>query len=191
MSWNDFLKDKTLKFPKDSHSIFSASNYHWLNYSIDKMMEIYANKSAKEIGTQMHLLASMLIEQKQPLPDVKKTFNMYVNDAIAFGLVPEKQLYYSEEFRGTADSIGIMGDVLRIHDLKTGKIKASIKQLEIYAALFCLDYGCKPSDFSKIELRIYQNNEIIYGYPETDTIVPIMDKMVTIDKLIRKMKESN
>lgn len=187
---DSFLKDNRLKFPKDSHSIFPASNYHWLNYSIDKMMDIYARKTATEIGAKMHSMAAMLIEMKQPLPDVSKTINMYVNDAILFNMVPEKQLKFSEEFRGTCDACSVdENNVLRIHDLKTGNVKASIHQLEIYAALFCLDFGCSPGDFSKIELRIYQNNDIICGEPGADIILPIMDKMITVDKLIRRMKD--
>lgn len=190
MNWNDFLKDKRLKFPKDSHGIFSASNYHWINYSMDKMIEIYtARVRAAELGTKLHELAAMLIEMKQPLPDVPKTFNMYVNDAIRYEMVPEKQLYFSDEFRGTADAIGIDDRVLRIHDLKNGITKASLHQLEIYAALFCLDYGCSPSDFEQIELRIYQNNEILVGEPGVDVIIPIMDKMITFDKMKRKLGE--
>lgn len=192
MNYNTFLKDGKIKFPKDSHSIFPASNYHWLNYSVDKMLEIYNKQTGKELGTKMHAIAAQLIEIKQPLPKVKKTFNMYVNDAILLDMTPEKQLYYSEYFRGTADAITVDQDeILRIHDLKTGKTKASIHQLEIYAALFCLDFGCKPSDLRKIELRIYQSNDIIYGYPEVDDILPIMDKIITVNDIIMRMEESS
>lgn len=191
MNWNYFLKDNKLKFPKDSHSIFPASSYHWLNYSLDKMIAVYQKKTAQELGTKLHSLAAMLIENKQPLPNVQKTLNMYVNDAILYSMVPEKQLYYSEEFRGTADAVTVDNGILRIHDLKTGTTKASIHQLEIYAALFCLDCGCTPGDFDKIELRIYQNNEIIVGTPDVDVIVPIIDKIITVDKLIRDLEVAN
>lgn len=193
MSYDSFFKDKHLRFPKDSHAIFSASNYHWLNYDIEKMLEIYAKKvTAREFGTKMHNLAAMCIELQQPLPDIESTLNMYVNDAISFGMTPEKQLYFSEEFHGTADSITVDPEnVLRIHDLKTGASRTSLKQLEIYAALFCLDFGCRPDDFSGIELRIYQNNDICGETVGVDEIIPIMDKMITIDKIIRKLKGSN
>lgn len=191
MNWNSFLKDDRLKFPKDSHSIFPASSYHWLNYPLEKMLLVYQKKTSQEMGVRLHTLAAMLIENKQPLPDVKKTLNMYVNDAIQFGMIPEKQLYYSEEFRGTADAITVDNGILRIHDLKTGATKASIHQLEIYAALFCLDFGCIPGDFDSIELRIYQNNEIIVGTPDTDVIAPIIDKIITVDKLIRSLEVAN
>lgn len=155
------------------------------------MLQIKA-ESATDIGTKMHHLACELISMKQLLPDVPKTFNMYVNDAILLNMVPEKQLYFSDDFKGTADAIVVdPDDVLRIHDLKTGITKASLHQLEIYAALFCLDFGCVPNDFSDIELRIYQNNEIVTGHPGVDIIVPIMDKMVTFDKIARKMGEND
>lgn len=193
MNYDQFFKDKKLKFPKDSHSIFAASNYHWLNYDIEKMLDIYAKKvTAREIGTKMHNLAAMLIELRQPLPDVESTLNMYVNDAISFGMTPEKQLYFSEEFRGTADAITVDSEnVLRVHDFKSGVIRASLKQLRIYAALFCLDFGCRPDDFKDINLRIYQNNDIVEESVGVNEIVPIMDKMITVDKIIRKVRMSN
>lgn len=191
MNWNAFLKDSRLRFPKDSHGLFSASNYHWLNYPIEKMLQIKA-ESATEIGTKLHHMAYTLIDMKQPLPDVKKTINMYVNDAIMLNMVPEKQLYFSDDFKGTADAIVVdPDDVLRIHDLKTGVTRASLHQLEIYAALFCLDFGCVPGDFSRIELRIYQNNEIVVGEPDVDVILPIMDKMITFDKMVRKTGDNS
>lgn len=187
---DDFLKDERQKFPKDSHAIFAPSNYHWINYDIDKMIAIWsARYTAAQIGTELHDLAARCIKLKQPLPDVEKTLNMYVNDSILFNMYPEKQLYYSDDFKGTADAIVVdPHNVLRIHDLKTGVTKASLHQLEIYAALFCLDAGCSPCDFVKIELRIYQNNDILVGEPPSDVILPIMDKIVTVDKLISKLR---
>jgi hypothetical protein len=104
-------------------------------------------------------------------------------------LRPEEQLYYSQLFFGTADAIGVYDNVLHIHDLKTGKTQASMHQLEIYAAFFFLEYDLLPKDFKAVELRIYQNNEMIVEHPETDTIVPIMDKIVTVDAIIKKLEE--
>lgn len=188
MNWDAFLKDDRLKFPRDSHSLFPASNYHWLNYSVEKMLEVYAKKTATEMGTKMHNVAAQLIEIKQPLPDINKTLNMYVNDCIFHNLIPEKQLYYSEYFRGTADALGVdSDDVLRVFDLKTGQVKASLHQLEIYVAYFCLDFGCLPTDLKDIVIRIYQNDDIVESHPGPDIIVPIMDKVVTVDSIIRKM----
>ena len=97
-------------------------------------------------------------------------------------------LFYSENCFGTADTIVFRNGTLRIHDLKTGVVPAHMEQLEIYAALFCLEYKVKPGDI-EMELRIYQNNEILYHNPTAEDIVPIMDKIITFDKVIRKIKE--
>ena len=113
---------------------------------------------------------------------------MYVNDAIGFKMIPEQILYYSENCFGTADAIMFRDRFLRIHDLKTGVIPAHMEQLKIYAALFCLEYKVKPSEID-MELRLYQNNEILYDEPTAEDIVPIMDKIITFDKVIRKIKE--
>ena len=112
---------------------------------------------------------------------------MYVNDAIGFKMKPEQVLYYSDNCFGTADAIMFRNNLLRIHDLKTGVTRAHMEQLEIYAALFCLEYNKKPSDID-MELRIYQNNEIIVHNPTVEDILPIMDKIITFDKLIDRMK---
>ena len=58
----------------------------------------------------------------------------------------------------------------------------------IYAALFCLEYDVKPSEI-KMELRIYQNNEVLIHNPTAEDIVPIMDKIITFDKVIARIKE--
>ena len=97
-------------------------------------------------------------------------------------------MFYSERFFGTADAIGFNGKVLRIHDLKTGKIPAKMEQLLVYAALFCLEYGIKPGEIS-YELRIYQNDEIIAIEPTAEDILPIMDQIVHLDKLLTKLDE--
>ena len=63
-----------------------------------------------------------------------------------------------------------------------------MEQLEIYAALFCLEYKIKPGEI-KIELRIYQNDDILVHYPTAEDIVPIMDKIVHSDKLLNSLDE--
>ena len=40
-----------------------------------------------------------------------------------------------------------------------------------------------------MELRIYQNNEILYHNPMAEDIAPIMDRIITFDKVIKKSKE--
>ena len=113
---------------------------------------------------------------------------MHVNDAIGYRMTPEQVLYYSENCFGTADAIKFSKDFLRIHDLKTGDIPAHMQQLEIYTALFCLEYGIKPGDIG-IELRIYQNNEILKEVPTPEIILPIMDKIKSFDKIIVTVKK--
>ena len=110
---------------------------------------------------------------------------MYVNDAIGFRMQPEQVLFYSSYCFGCADAISFKRDQLRIHDLKTGKGITHMEQLEIYAALFCLEYDVTVSDI-EIELRIYQNNKVRIHNPDVTEILPIMDKIVTSSRLIEE-----
>lgn len=170
------------------HAFLGPSKYHWLNYSEEKMADSYLNFLAAQRGTELHAFAAQCIRLGQKLPKSQKTLNMYVNDAIGFRMTPEQPLFYSENCFGTADAVSFRKDILRIHDYKSGAIPAHIEQLEIYAALFCLEYKIKPADI-EMELRIYQNNQILYENPTAETIVPIMDKIITFDKVINKIKE--
>lgn len=169
------------------HAFLGASQYHWINYTEDKLAERYSNFLATLKGTELHEFAATCIKLKQKLPRSQKTLNMYVNDAIGYRMQPEQILYYSDNCFGTADSISFKDNFLRIHDLKTGVIPASIKQLLIYAALFCLEYKIKPGSI-QIELRIYQNDNVIIHQPEADEILPIIDKIIAFDKRINKIK---
>lgn len=170
-----------------THAFLSASSYHWVNYTPEKLEERYRTHLATLKGTILHEFAAQCITLKQKLPDVPKTLNMYVNDAIGFGLEPEKVLYYSENAFGTADAISFKNNVLRIHDLKTGVTPASMIQLMVYAAYFCLEYNKKPSDI-KIVLRLYQNDNFEEYEPTVEDIVPIMDVIKTSDKIINQIK---
>lgn len=170
------------------HALLSPSGYHWLNYSEDKLVEIYTNLKAKEKGTELHETAAKLISLGIKLPAEEKTLNMYVNDAIGYKMMPELPLYYSEYCFGTADALIFRKGTLRIHDLKTGKTEAHMQQLHIYAALFCLEYDVKPSDI-EVETRIYQYNKILVDNPSVDIIIPIMDKIVTFDKILKSLQE--
>ena len=169
------------------HAFLGASKYHWVNYDNDKIAESYLKHQATLKGTILHDFAAQCIQLGQKLPKSQKTLNMYVNDAIGFKMQPEQVLYYSDNCFGTADAIIFRNNLLRIHDLKTGVTKAHMEQLEIYAALFCLEYNKKPGEID-MELRIYQNNEIVVHHPTADDILPIMDKIMTFDKIIEKLK---
>lgn len=169
------------------HAILSASKYHWVNYDIDRLRQVYHNFQAAQYGTELHDLASRLIKNRVRLPRNKQTLNLYVNDAIGYRMTPEQPLFYSQNWFGTADAISCHDGILRIHDLKTGELEAKMTQLEIYAALYCLEYGEKPNKLD-IELRIYQNNEVLIHKPEPADIQVIMNKGVAFDKEIEKMK---
>lgn len=169
------------------HAFLGASKYHWINYDQQKLADSYANFLAVQRGTELHDFAATCIKLKQKLPKSQKTLNMYVNDAIGFNMIPEQVLYYSDNCFGTADSIQYKNNMLRIHDLKTGQIPAHMEQLEIYAALFFLEYGLKPAE-TEMELRIYQSDNIVIFNPTVEDIVPIMDKIITFDKIINDVK---
>ena len=171
-----------------AHAFLSASNYHWLNYDEEKLDLRYRRHLAVQRGTDLHNLASELIRLKVKLPRSSKTLNAYVNDAIGYGMSPEQVLYYSDNCFGTADTISFKNNILRIHDLKTGETPASIKQLMVYAALFCLEYRIRPGDI-QIELRLYQSDEVEVANPTVEEIAPIMDKIIAFDKLINKIKQ--
>lgn len=181
----NFNKHSTLE---GQHAFLGASKYHWINYSEDKVAESYSRFLATQKGTQLHEFAAQCIRLGQKLPKSKKTLNAYVNDAIGFKMTPEQILFYSDNCFGTADAIAFRGDLLRIHDLKTGAIPAHMEQLEVYAALFCLEYKVKPADI-RIELRLYQSDDILVGNPTVEDIAPIMDKIITFDRIINKIKE--
>lgn len=192
MIWNSHYKD----VPKGAHAFLGASQHSWLNYDEEKLITVYKNRLAVVRGTKLHDLAKNMIEMGVRPRRTKQTFNMYVDDCISGGFTPEQVLYFSPNSFGTADAIRFKErqGLLTIHDLKTGVTPASLHQLEVYAALFCLEYGpilnFKPSDI-QIELAIYQNNDILCGLPEAKDIVPIMDKIIRFDEIINSIEEDS
>ena len=171
------------------HAPFSASQSSWLRYDDDKAIEVYLNKQAAVVGTKLHEWAKNTIDLGIKQLRSKKPLYAYVNDAIGFKMSTEVVLYYSNRFFGTADAISFRDGMLRIHDLKTGKsgkIEDHIEQLEVYAALFCLEYKVKPGDIN-IELRVYKNDEVLYHNPTAEDILPIMDKIIHLNKLLEKI----
>lgn len=170
-----------------SHAFLGASKYHWINYDDEKLVSVYRNHLATLKGTELHDFAAQCIKLGQRLPKSQKTLNMYVNDAIGFKMQPEQILYYSDFCFGTADAISFRDNFLRIHDLKTGVTPAHMEQLLIYAALFCLEYKVKPHEI-KMELRLYQNDEVLICEPTVEDVLPIMDRIVSSDKLLKKIR---
>lgn len=195
---------------RGKHAMLAPSQPYWLEYTDDKLYQKYLSNYAQSMGTLLHELAETLIKNSIKLKKTDKTvvlvhllengipraaidldriynnFVTYVNDAIGFKLTPEQPLVYSEYCFGTADAISFRDNLLRIHDYKSGTTPAKMEQLMIYAALFCLEYKYKPGEI-EMELRIYQNDEVIFHNPEADEIAPIMDRIIHSDKMLREI----
>lgn len=195
------------------HAILSPSNYHWINYDEDRLFKRYISSYSEIAGTVLHELACKLITHRIKLKesdrnlvllylldnkvprnviDMDRVFpnlKAYVNDAIGFRMTPEVILYHSDSCFGTTDAIAFdsKNKFLRIHDLKTGISKASMDQLKIYAALFCLEYKEKP-DKIQTELRIYQSNEVSIENPKPEEIDSIIDVILRFDPIIEHLR---
>lgn len=174
---------------KDAHSFLSPSNYHWLNYTPEKLEAVYRNQQSKEEGTVLHAFASIAITKRIKLANIKKALNQFVNDSIGFKMTSEQVLFYSNNSFGTADAISFKDNLLRIFDLKTGITKPSFKQLDIYAALFCLEYGVDPKTI-QVEERLYQGNGFEVSIPEPLYIQDIMDKIIEFDIILENIKHN-
>lgn len=173
------------------HAPFSASQSAWLRYDDKKILDVYRSKQAAELGTKLHEWAKTTIDLGIRQQRSNKTLCAYVNDAIGFKMKTEVVLYYSPYFFGTADAISFNKNVLRIHDLKTGsvgKIEHHIEQLQVYAALFCLEYRVKPGDIS-FELRVYKNDDVLVVNPDPADILAIMDRIQHLNKILEQNEE--
>lgn len=169
------------------HAFLSASKYHWINYEDEKIDRAYVASLAARRGTELHEFANEAIRLGIKLPGSVKNLGPYVNDGIGYRMTPDVILYYSNNAFGTCDCISFRRNKLRIHDLKTGLVTSSEKQLEVYAALFCLEYLFKPHQID-IELRIYQNGEVRIYEADANVIAHIMDRIITFDKRINAIK---
>lgn len=189
-----------------THAVLGASKYSWLRDDDEqKVISRFAVGFSTAIGTSCHAFARDVIEKNLRLAKTDKkmlllhllkdsaripyavidyidfdtifeTVRLFVNDAIGFRMSSEIMLKYSMFIYGTADAISYNDGVLRIHDLKTGKMPASMDQLLIYAANFCLEYGIDPFKLKGIELRIYQNGEVLIHNPEPGEIKEVMEQ---------------
>lgn len=195
-----------------SHAFLSASKYSWRNKTEEELIDSYKNSYATTIGTLLHSYAADCIRYREPLRkndskgvkfdlmrrgvpefaiDIRSqypTLMNYVNDAIGYQMDPEVLLYYSDLCYGTTDAIQLEGNLLRIHDLKTGTTVAKMDQLMVYAGLFFLEYGFKPEK-TRTELRIYQMDEIIVHEPEIEEIREVMNQIVDCDRVLQRLKE--
>ena len=186
MDWN---KHSALE---GQHAFLSASKYHWRNWTIDKLDRALTTYQAAAKGTRLHSLAHMCIMEREYLGGPGQehtTTSLYVMHAIDFDMVSEQMLVVSRNCFGTADTIGFKLNPetnrmkLRIHDLKTGVIKASPKQLECYAAYFCIEYGVDPFDI-EFELRIYQNSDVYIYDTDPAIIRDVMNVILQFDEYI-------
>jgi hypothetical protein len=118
-----------------------------------------------------HNLIPFLNEHRDSIFDIYFTARILPFDQDAMGTI------FSDEDTET----------LYISDLKTGVSKASFEQLYAYAALFCLEYGCKP-DKTTFILRIYQGvgyeEEYLQGKKDVAHIKSLMKTIVKLDKAV-------
>lgn len=185
MRWNRHLS------LQGEHAFLSPSQYHWIHYTPTKLIQKWTAAQASEYGTLQHEYALREIQAGR-LSNLVGTIGLYINDAIKYRMTCEQVLYYSDNCFGTADTISFRYKTLRIHDLKTGVIPGSVHQLEIYAALFCLEYDVDPFEI-KIELRIYQADEVAVYDADPEDIKFIMERIQEFDKLIdhRRLEEES
>lgn len=171
---------------RGEHAFLSPSQYHWINYTPNRLTERWTTAQAAAWGTAKHAYAEEQIREGR-LSDHRGTVGMFINDAIRYRMTPEQILFYSENCFGTADAISFRYKTLRIFDLKTGEYPGSVHQLEIYAALFCLEYDVDPFEI-KIELRIYQDDEVLVYDADPEDIMFIIEKIQEFDKHIDQLK---
>lgn len=191
MQWNDHFN------LRNRHAVLAPSNHSWTNYDDEKLIFRFDSEQRKNIGTDLHEWAenTILLHQRMKklgmTPDLiqkrpKTTIQMYMSDAVKYDMRVEQPLSYDDKYCfGTADSIILDGNILRIHDLKTGETPASMDQLIKYAALFCLEYRYDPNQLI-FELRIYQTDEIAIYKAPPEEIIAMMNLIVHDCEILSK-----
>lgn len=176
--------------PKSAHALLSPSQSAWVRYDKEKLEKVYRNRQRAALGTRLHKLAEDCIVHGVRLHDIPRAINMFVNDSIDSDLRPEELLYYSEYCFGTADAIGFddTTDTLTVMDLKTGVSKPHREQLEVYSALFCLQYDKNPNDII-INCTIYQGEEKDTWSPDPEAVLHIMAIIKDHDTYLRELDE--
>jgi hypothetical protein len=172
-----------------AHAFLSPSSYHWINYDEEKLAFRWKTIQAAMRGVEDHRYAAIAIEEREFQDDETTTLGMYINQCIQYRMTPELVLYYSPNCFGTVDAIAWRYRRLRISDLKTGATPTSEHQLEVYAALFFLEYEIDPYDAREIELRIYQDGECRVYLADPGYIKGIMEKIVLFDEMINDLRK--
>lgn len=139
-------------------------------------------------GVEQHRYAAICIEEGIVQDDETTTVGLYINQCIQYKMSAEVVLFYSPNSFGTVDAIAYRHRRLRISDLKTGATRTSEHQLEVYAALFCLEYEMDPFSM-KIELRIYQDGTVREYVADPYRIKEIMDKIQKFDGILNRLRE--
>lgn len=186
----------------EKHAVFAPSQFYWINYDPEKLLNFWDNRKAQEVGTYVHDSAARLIQDEYYFRENnvdcahislrgKDSYSRHVMHSIKHGLTPEAPVKYSDICFGHADALGydLNKHILRINDLKTGKIPGHMEQLEIYAALFFgeywdqLTYGYQIDPYTtSIELRIFQFNDEVLTTPSAQYI---------IDDVLGRIKEQH
>jgi hypothetical protein len=172
---------------RGEHAFLSPSYYHWINYDPDRLTSRWYTWQRTKLGTVQHAFAAEQIELRIRQPEDESLLSLYINECIDFNMHTEVPLYYSENCFGTADAISFERNILRISDLKTGDTATSEHQLEVYAALFSLEYDVDPYDM-EIELRIYQYNDVRTYDADPADIMAICKKIIIFDHRINQLK---
>jgi hypothetical protein len=136
-----------------------------------------------------HRYAAICIEEGIVQDDERTTVGLYINDCIRYRMHSEVVLFYSPNSFGTVDAIAYRYRILRISDLKTGVTRTSEHQLEVYAALFCLEYEINPFSLRGVELRIYQDGRVRTYKGDPYRVKGIMDKIVEFDEILNRLRE--
>lgn len=169
------------------HAFLGASQYSWIRYTKERVRELVHTRAQAALGASLHAYANDAIRLRIKQVKNGKTLNDYINDAIGFRMSTEVVLFATDNAFGTADTICFRDNFLRIHDLKSGLTKSSFDQLFIYAAYCCIEYNIDPKKI-QIELRIYQNDEILIMNTE-DEFSPILENVLNIIEIVREFDE--
>lgn len=208
-SWQNYPIDDLSNIHKRFNSEYSKKTGTILHAFAEEYILLgeRLTKTSGKHEVMMELLRHGIPRDTIDLQFIFPNLQAYINDAIKYDMSPEVHLAIPQEAfdlsftipeylylgkkdpwcpsYGTADCISFRNDILRIHDLKTGKCPAHMEQLIDYAALFYMQYKdkfCLDLGELNIELRIYQSNEITTFNPEPDDILKVINKNIVFGR---------